>query len=87
VSDAQAADPRYLTEQLTTYLGNQRALLPFIGQAIEQVKRRLGRSRLRCFDVFSGSGVVSRYLKRSLSARRARLTAKHLHPIVSILAT
>lgn len=63
----RAEDPRYLSEQLITYLGNKRALLSFIGEALEVVKGRLGRSELRCFDVFSGSGVVSRYLKRSSS--------------------
>lgn len=58
-----AEDPRYLSKQVITYIGNKRALLGHIGQAVERVKRRLGKDRLRVFDVFSGSGVVSRYLK------------------------
>ncbi len=58
-----AEDPGYLSGQLITYIGNKRALIGQIGQAVERVKRRLGKSRLRVFDVFSGSGVVSRYLK------------------------
>ena len=60
-------NPAYLTEQLITYLGNKRALLPQIELAVEQIKRRLGQRQLRCFDVFSGSGVVARLLKRHAS--------------------
>lgn len=57
-------DPRYLQEQLITYLGNKRRLLDFIGRAVEQVRVRMGGKKLRCFDAFSGSGIVSRYLKQ-----------------------
>lgn len=56
-------NPEYLTEQLITYIGNKRALLGTINQAVQTVMRRLGKSKLRCCDVFSGSGVVSRLLK------------------------
>lgn len=56
-------NPDYLTRQLITYLGNKRALLGNIGLAVEQVKARLGKTKLRVLDAFSGSGVVSRYLK------------------------
>ena len=55
--------PEYLTRQLITYIGNKRGLLGFIGKSVEQVKNRIGKNRLRIFDAFSGSGVVSRYLK------------------------
>ena len=58
-----AEDPDYLSQQLITYIGNKRALLGPIGSAVARVKRRLGKDRLRCFDAFSGSGVVSRLLK------------------------
>ena len=58
-----AEDPRYLSEQLVTYIGNKRALLGPIGNAVAEVKRRLGKDRLRVLDAFSGSGVVSRLLK------------------------
>ena len=54
----------YLQEQIITYLGNKRHLLDFIGQGVQEVQNRLGRRRLRCLDAFSGSGVVSRYLKQ-----------------------
>ncbi len=54
----------YLTKQLITYLGNKRALLSFIGQGIEEVRRRTGREKLHMADLFSGSGVVSRFFKQ-----------------------
>jgi len=59
--------PDYLTSQLVTCLGNKRALLGPIEAAVERVKRRLGKPRISCFDLFSGSGVVSRLLKRHAS--------------------
>ena len=57
--------PDFTSRQLITYLGNKRALLAPIGVALDRVKRRLGRERLRVLDAFAGSGVVSRYLKAS----------------------
>ena len=57
-------DPRFLSEQLITYIGNKRALLPLIGRGIEAVLQRTGSDKLRIFDAFAGSGVVSRYLKQ-----------------------
>jgi adenine-specific DNA-methyltransferase len=53
----------YLSRQLLTYIGNKRKLLGHIGRAVERVKRRLGKDRIQTFDVFAGSGVVSRFLK------------------------
>lgn len=63
ISDVTVENPAYLSEQLITYIGNKRALLPMIGQAVEQVQRELGGRRLRTLDAFSGSGIVSRMLK------------------------
>lgn len=60
-------DPDYLSRQIVTYIGNKRAFLAHIGQVVERVKSRLGKDRLRVFDVFSGSGIVSRYLKAHAS--------------------
>jgi adenine-specific DNA-methyltransferase len=54
----------YLTKQIITYIGNKRALLPFIGRGLDIVRRRLHKDRLAIFDVFSGSGIVARYFKR-----------------------
>ncbi len=59
--------PGYLTEQIITYIGNKRALLSFIGDAVEIVKKELCKEKLAIFDVFSGSGVVSRFFKRYAS--------------------
>lgn len=60
-----SADPDadYLRAQLVTCIGNKRALLPFVGAAVDAVAARVGRP-LRAWDAFGGSGVVSRYLKR-----------------------
>lgn len=65
--DPMGEDPDYLSRQLLTYIGNKRSLLGHIGRAVETVKRRLGKPRLKVLDAFSGSGVVSRFLKASSS--------------------
>ncbi len=57
-------DPAFLKEQIITYLGNKRNLLGFIGKALRIVRSGLDKDKLSIFDVFSGSGVVSRYFKR-----------------------
>ena len=57
-------NPDYLSEQIITYLGNKRALLDFIGTGVELVKEELGRDKLDMVDIFSGSGIVSRYFKK-----------------------
>lgn len=62
-----AEDPKYLSEQLITYIGNKRALLKQIGKAVIRVKQRTGKEHLRVFDAFSGSGIVSRFLKAHAS--------------------
>lgn len=61
-------DPRYLTTQLITYIGNKRSLIHVIGKALDQVRSRLNKNKLRAFDAFSGSGVVSRFLKAHSSS-------------------
>lgn len=54
----------YLSKQLITYLGNKRALLSFIGGGVDEICRRTGLEKLHMADLFSGSGVVSRYFKQ-----------------------
>lgn len=54
----------FLTKQIITYLGNKRSLLDFIGSAIDLVCRETNKEKLDTFDVFSGSGIVSRFLKK-----------------------
>ena len=61
-------NPEFLSEQLITYIGNKRSLLPFIGEGISFVQEKLGKEKLSCLDVFAGSGVVSRYLKQFASS-------------------
>ncbi len=57
-------DTSYLESQLITYIGNKRSLLEFIGQGVSVVQNKLNKDKLTCLDVFSGSGIVSRYLKQ-----------------------
>lgn len=57
-------DPGFLSQQLITYIGNKRALLPLIERGVRAVIQRIGRKKLRIFDAFSGSGVVSRFFKQ-----------------------
>lgn len=59
--------PDYLSKQLITCLGNKRSLLGPIEAAVEKVKRRLGRERISFFDLFSGSGIVTRLMKSHAS--------------------
>lgn len=57
----------YLTNQIITYIGNKRALLSFIGEAITIVKKELNKDKISIVDIFSGSGIVSRYMKQHAS--------------------
>ena len=57
-------DLAYLREQVITCIGNKRALLPFIAAAVDRVRERLGKKRLRILDLFSGSGIVARFFKQ-----------------------
>ena len=54
----------FLTEQIITYIGNKRSLLDFIGKAISIVQKELKQDKLVTADLFSGSGIVARYLKQ-----------------------
>lgn len=71
----------FLTTQILTYLGNKRSLLPFIGAGVERVKRELGRSKITFFDAFSGSGIVSRFMKRHASL----IVANDLEPYSEVV--
>lgn len=53
----------YFTQQLITYIGNKRRLLPFLHKIFLDIEKEMGSSKLVYFDGFSGSGVVSRLLK------------------------
>lgn len=54
----------YLNTQIITYIGNKRALLSFIGEVIKEVLKKESKKKLSIVDLFSGSGIVSRYLKQ-----------------------
>lgn len=58
---------KYLTEQIITYIGNKRSLLDFIGKSVDIVKKELNQNKLKTADLFSGSGIVARYLKQHSS--------------------
>ena len=60
----QYENEEYLTTQIITYIGNKRSLLDFIGDAVKEVKKKLRKDKLDIIDIFSGSGIVSRYLKQ-----------------------
>lgn len=57
----------FFGEQLITYIGNKRALLPFINSGIEFIKGRLGKEKITCFDGFVGSGATARLLREHAS--------------------
>ena len=63
----QAESREYLSQQLITYLGNKRSLLACIEGEVVKIKQRLGAQKCACLDLFSGSGVVARMLKRHSS--------------------
>ena len=59
----------FLNEQIITYLGNKRKLIQFIDNSInklietdEELKNKSIKD-ITFFDIFSGSGIVSRYGK------------------------
>ena len=54
----------FLTTQIITYLGNKRRLLGNIEKEVQKISKALGGRRLVCADLFSGSGVVARMLKK-----------------------
>lgn len=55
---------RFLKEQILTYIGNKRSLLPHIAAELDRVRETVGRDNLVTLDLFSGSGVVARLLKQ-----------------------
>jgi len=64
LTETEKKHVRYLREQLITYIGNKRALLPYIRNEIEDIAKVNGKDKFVCCDLFAGSGVVSRLLKQ-----------------------
>lgn len=54
----------FLLEQLITYIGNKRKLLPLIETALTRACEILGVESVSFADVFAGTGVVSRLARR-----------------------
>lgn len=54
----------YLKEQIITYLGNKRSLLPYIDKEIKIIQKKLGKNKTVNVDLFSGSGIIARFLKK-----------------------
>ena len=57
-------NPDFLTTQIITYIGNKRTLIANIEQEVELIRCELEGKRLVSADLFSGSGIVARMLKR-----------------------
>jgi len=55
-------DPPYYKNQIITYMGNKRKILPYIKEVIDEIEKKEGR-KLSMGDGFSGSGIVSRLFK------------------------
>ncbi|WP_038107856.1 DNA adenine methylase [Treponema pedis] len=55
---------QFLTEQIITYLGNKRRLLNHIEPEVEKIKALLNKKKIICADIFSGSGITARMLKK-----------------------
>ena len=72
----------YLSQQLLTYIGNKRSLLGAIENAVLEVKAELGGGKITTFDGFSGSGVVSRMLKKYSS----RVTTNDLEDYATVVS-
>ena len=54
----------FLTTQIITYLGNKRALIESIEKQVDEIVSKIGRQKVVCADLFSGSGIVARMLKK-----------------------
>ena len=60
----QQEDKDFLTTQIITYLGNKRSLIDKIEDEVKSVQKNLNKEKLICADLFSGSGIVARMLKK-----------------------
>lgn len=61
----------FLSKNIITYLGNKRKLLEFINDQVDLIVKNdkelssKNKEDIICFDIFSGSGIVSRCLKQA----------------------
>lgn len=68
----------YLKDQIITYIGNKRKILPFIKTSLDKI----GMKNYHFLDLFSGSGIVSRLAKVHGASK---ITANDLEYYSSIL--
>ncbi|MCR6587387.1 DNA adenine methylase [Campylobacter insulaenigrae] len=61
--NSKRENPQFLKEQIITYLGNKRSLLEFLNKGFDYAKNELRKDKFSFCDIFSGSGVVSRFVK------------------------
>ena len=54
----------FLTTQIITYLGNKRLLIGHIEKEVHIISQKLQKEKMICADIFSGSGIVARMLKK-----------------------
>ena len=54
----------FLTTQIVTYLGNKRLLIKHIEKEVNIISQKLQKEKMTCADMFSGSGIVARMLKK-----------------------
>ena len=71
----------FLTTQIITYLGNKRSLIGNIEKEVEEISFKTGKDKLVCADLFSGSGIVARMLKKHAS----KLIANDLENYSSVI--
>ena len=57
-------NPSYLCQQLITYIGNKRSLLPLIEEGLCLIQKQMKKTRLSIADLFSGSGITARFFKK-----------------------
>lgn len=57
-------DEKFLTTQIITYIGNKRSLLSNIEIEIKNILKEMNKEKAVCADIFSGSGIVSRIMKK-----------------------
>ena len=67
MNEPSPENPAFLSEQIITYIGNKRLLLGQIEEEVKKIEKDLGKSKLVCLDLFSGSGIVARMLKKHSS--------------------
>lgn len=68
LSETEHLNSPYYKKQILTYMGNKRKILPYIDAIIKNICVLENKDKLVIADGFSGSGIVSRLLKRYSSS-------------------